>query len=380
MEADNFLKIFLNDALRDIMGLLKAECGSLFLFDPKNNDLVLDSFLNSKDLQIKGLRKRLGEGISGKVVELKTPVLVNDINGDIRFTRNGFNHYNTGSFISIPLFGSTGLLGLMNIADKQSREPFSQKDMETAVILARYSCISAEHLLRASKLEKYASVGKLAAGVVHEINNPLDGIIRYTNMLLNQTEGNSVPGEYLLEVKNGLNRIANITKSLLEFSHQVNSNNQHRLKRYVDMAELIDESLDLFKEKIKNNITVNKKYEEPLPKILDLGLQHVFMNLIKNSLDAIGHEGGTLDISAAIKGAEIEIIFQDSGTGIPNEVMEYIFEPFFTTKTCNKGTGLGLAICSEIINKYEGRIEVKNFYPKGAAFVILIPKRHLENA
>ncbi|MFH1128457.1 MAG: ATP-binding protein [Candidatus Omnitrophota bacterium] len=393
-ETDNFLKIFLNNALADIMGLLKAECGSLFLFDPKNNDLVLDSFLNSKDLQIKGLRKRLGEGISGKVVELKIPVLVNDINGDIRFTRNGFNHYNTGSFISIPLFGSTGLLGLMNIADKQSREPFSQKDMETAVLLARYSCISAEHLLQSSKLkdekeilnkqksllEKYASVGKLAAGVVHEINNPLDGIIRYTNMLLNQTEGNSVSGEYLLEVKNGLNRIANITKSLLEFSHQVNSNNHHRVKNYVGIPELIDESLCLFKERIKNNITVNKKYQEPLPKILDMGLQHVFMNLIKNSLDAIAPEGGALDITVGIKGAEIEIIFRDSGSGISSEVMEHIFEPFFTTKTCNKGTGLGLAICNEIINKYEGKIEVKDSTPKGAAFVILIPEKHLENA
>lgn len=152
MEADNLLKIFLNNALRDIMDLLKAECGSLFLFDPKNNDLVLDSFFNSKDLQIKGLRKRIGEGISGKVVELKTPVLVNDINGDMRFTRNGFSHYNTSSFISIPLFGSSGLLGLMNIADKKSREPFSQKDMETAVLLTRYSCISAGHLLESPNL------------------------------------------------------------------------------------------------------------------------------------------------------------------------------------------------------------------------------------
>lgn len=392
-ETDNFLRGLLNNALRDIKASLNAECASLFLFDAKNNDLVLDSFLNTKDLQIKGLRKRIGEGISGKVAELKLPVLVRDINGDLRFKRNGFNHYNTGSFISIPLFGSNGLLGLINIADKANGESFSEKDMQIAIVLARYSCAIVEHLLQSSRLkdekeilnkqksllEKYASVGKLAAGVVHEISNPLDGILRYTNMLLNQAESSSISGEYLLEIKKGLNRIANITQSLLEFSHQVNSYNYSRVKKYISIPELSDESIDLFKERIKNNITVNKRYGASLSKILDLGLQHIFINLIKNALDAMP-DGGALNISADMKNNGVEIVFEDSGAGMSDEMMQHIFEPFFTTKTCNKGTGLGLAICNEIVKKYDGKITVRSASGKGTAFVILLPGKFLENA
>jgi signal transduction histidine kinase len=228
-----------------------------------------------------------------------------------------------------------------------------------------------------STLEKYASVGKLAAGVVHEINNPLDGIIRYTNILLEQMESNSVVREYLLEVKKGLNRLTNITKSLLEFSHQVNSDTA-QIKKYVDLHELIDESLVVLEDKLNGSIQINKNYKEGLPKILDFGLSHVVANIIKNSLDAMP-KGGSLDIATDVRDSMLEIIFKDSGLGIPGEIRGRIFEPFFTTKSIEKGTGLGLAICKEIIDKYEGSIEVQSYPGKGSIFTILVPKKYLEH-
>jgi signal transduction histidine kinase len=375
------VKKFLNNTLSEIMCLVGAECGSLFLFDFEHKELVLDSFQNSSHIAVNGLRRKIGEGVSGKVLELKTPVLVRNIDDDLRFKRNGFNHYHTNSFISIPLIANNVPIGLINIADKASGEPFLERDFEFAVTIAKYACMSVEHLMRPidkqdSALEKYATVGKLAAGVVHEVNNPLDGVIRYANILLAQMDNNSAAREYILEMKKGLNRIANTTKTLLHFSHQVNS---HHPKKYVDLHEIIDESLGLLKEKTNGSIRINKQYKDGLPKVLDLGISHVVINIIKNALDAMS-DVGMLDIATDIKGAMLELTFKDSGYGIPNEIMDHIFEPFFTTKSKENGTGLGLAICKEIINKYEGSIEVQSFSGKGSNFTVLIPVKYLENA
>lgn len=389
-QTKNVLRDFLNKALNEMMLVLGAECGSLFLFDYENDDLVLDSLYNSCQLpSVKGLRIRKGKGICGKVADMEVPVLVRDIDSDPRFRKNGFSHYQTKSFISIPLFSSEGkrLVGIINIADKSNKEPFSLKDFDFAVSLSRYVCLNIDSIINHKELEKdkhssdkqkvelekYASVGKLATGVVHEINNPLDGILRYTNMLFVQLEDNPIAREYLLEMKKGLNRIGGITKSLLEFSYMVNSNSSKmKFKKNVDINEIIDESLDMLSNKIPCNIQIEKKYREQLPNVLDLGLSHVFMNLIKNALDAMP-DGGRLEISTDMKDSMIEISFKDTGHGIARDIKDEIFEPFFTTKSIDKGNGLGLAICREIIRKYGGRIDVQSSEGRGSNFTISIP-------
>lgn len=387
-------KDFLKTSLKEIMSILDAECGSFFIFDRERKELVLNSYLNSKEIDIKHVKRRVGEGISGKVVQFKTPILVRDIDMDPRFDSNGFTHYHTKSFISIPLFGSEGLIGLINIADKSTGEPFSEKDLQFAVTLCKYACSIVESLLifnglnhereaqakKKALLEKYANVGKLASGVVHEINNPLDGIIRYTNMLLNKTDEDSTTKEYLLEIKSGLGRIANITKSLLEFSYIINSESPKFIK-HVHIHDLIEETLNNLKNKLSGNIQIVRNYDTGLARMSDLGIgiSLVMANIIKNAADAMPG-GGTLEISTYKKDSLVYIGFKDTGVGIPLELKERIFEPFFTTKASDKGSGLGLAICNEIIRKYEGEIHVDSLPQQGSTFTILIPNKYLENA
>ncbi len=141
-ENGALLQSFLNCTLKEIMGSINAECGSLFLFDSEHKELVLSSFYNSQQLSIQGMKKRMGEGVSGKVVDIKAPVLVKDINSDSRFKRNGFGHYRTNSFISIPIFSADRLLGLINLADKANGEPFDENDLKIAVTISRYACIA----------------------------------------------------------------------------------------------------------------------------------------------------------------------------------------------------------------------------------------------
>jgi len=389
--TEDLVKDFLKNTLKEIMAIFKAECGSLFLFDYQTKELILDSFYNTKKIQTTGVRRRLGEGVSGKVVATRTPVLVKDIDRDSRFSRNGFKHYQTKSFISIPLIGTDRLIGLINIADKNTGQPFTEEDLKLASTLAEYACIIAHNLSLSEKLrkekdaldkqnsllEKYASVGKLAAGVVHEITNPLDGIIRFTNMLLSQIDNHSIAREYLLEIKRGLNRIDNITKSLFQFSHQVNLHNL-KVKNYIDLHQLIEESLSVFSSRLFDNIRISKNFNLPKPKILDIGLSHVFINIIKNAIDAMP-KGGNLDIYTEVKDAFVTISFKDTGIGIPDGFKERVFEPFFTTKDIDKGAGLGLSICREIVSRYEGRIELESSIDKGSTFNVLIPVKFLEN-
>ena len=378
-DSGDILRSLLNDTLKEVMAIINAECGSLFLFDSDHKELVLNSFFNSMNLHLRGLRQKMGEGVAGKVADIKSPILVKDIGKDARFRRNGFKHYRTNSFISIPLYTSKGFLGLINLADKSTGQSFSEKDLEVAVTITKYVCLLIDINKQKTLLEKYASVGKLAAGIVHEINNPLDGVTRYTNILLEQLDANSAAREYLLEIKSGLSRMANITKSLLDFSYQVNFNSSQE-KRYTDVHELIDESVDtLLDDKGNYNIRIGKRYKEGLPKILDLGLSHVFVNIVKNAMDAMAGNG-TLEIYTQLNDSLLEIKFKDSGAGIPEGIREQIFEPFFTTKPIDRGTGLGLSICREIINKYEGDIKVESVVGKGSIFTVSLPKGCLKDA
>ncbi|MFH1281629.1 MAG: ATP-binding protein, partial [Candidatus Omnitrophota bacterium] len=377
--------------LKDILSILRADSGSIFIFNDEKEELILNAFYNSHELNVVQRCQKIGEGIAGKVAYTKKPVLVKDMDIDDRFEHNGFKHYRTNSFMSIPLLSPQGLLGIMNISDKSNREPFSDKDFAFVIMLCRYACIIANNLAASERLtqekeafnnerhllEKYATVGKLAAGIVHEVNNPLDGIIRYTNMLLTKITLDSVAHEYLSEIKKGLNRIAKTTKSLLAFSHQVNSSG--KTKSYVSVRELIQDSLDVFENKISShNIQVSTALASDLPRITDFGISHVCINIIKNAIDAMP-EGGVLEISSGLNQGVIFIKFKDSGRGIPEEIKTRIFEPFFTTKSIVNGTGLGLAISREIIAKYGGKIEFQSQLEKGTEFTVLLPKENLEN-
>jgi signal transduction histidine kinase len=392
IEAEFQVRNFLQDTLKDIMAVLKVECGSLFLFDSKTKELVLESFYNAHHIPIQNIKFQIGEGVSGKVIANKAPVLVKDIDQDRRFHKNGFKHYQTKSFISVPVNSPDGVLGVINLADKASGEQFTEQDLDFATVVVQYAGVIAYNLCLSEKLkrekealdkqksmlEKYASVGKLAAGVVHEINNPLDGIIRFTNMLLNQVDNNSVTREYLLEIKKGLNRIENTTKSLLQFSHQINHITS-RVKTYVDVQTAIEDSLSVFAERMRGSVDLVTNFSPRKVKLLDIGIAHVFINIIKNALDAMP-AGGKLAIATDLKESKLEIIFKDTGVGIPAELKDKIFEAFFTTKNIDKGTGLGLSICREIINRYDGVIEVESVPGQGSTFRVIIPKKFLEHA
>lgn len=384
-------KNVLNDALLRLKELLRADTASLFLFDGERQELVLNSILNEHKLQFQGIRQRLGEGVAGSVANAGKAVLVKNIKTDPRFRSQPYHHYLTDSFLCIPIVTSSGLIGVINISDKGSGEAFTEDDLRVACLTAQLTSHIVEgqkglaqlreenELLKKEKaatkekqvfLEKFASMGKLAGGIVHEINNPLDAVIRYTNMLIERDLDKALAHEYLNEIKVGLTRILKITRSLREFSQQLNDN---RYQELVDIHEVLEEALSLFRSHFfSGKIRIQKKYQTTLPKVIDKGLCRVFSNIVKNAIDAMA-DGGTLVVGTTQDDDFIQITFQDTGCGVPEEIKEKIFTPFFTTKPIGQGIGLGLPICFEVIQRYGGRIDVDSSPQKGTLFTVRLP-------
>ncbi len=222
-------------------------------------------------------------------------------------------------------------------------------------------------------IERFAAVGKLAGKVAHELNNPMDGILRYINMTTRILEKENLdkPVEYLSKCREGLMRMVQIISELLEFSRST-------YNAFEDMylKDIIDDAIKSMEHKITAcNIEIVKKHSGDLPKVSGGNLFQVFCNLIKNSIDAMGSDG-RLEIDTYRKSGNAVIEFGDTGPGITSEHLESVFEPFFTTKKQGKGTGLGLAICKDIVEKYNGSITVKNKDSGGCMFTIILP---LEN-
>lgn len=240
-----------------------------------------------------------------------------------------------------------------------------------------------EQLINAEKL---ASLGRMAAGVAHELNSPLTGIVTFGHLLMKRTPPERREDiEDLQVIVEQAERCSKIIKGLLGFSRKTSSE-----KVYVNINALMESTISMVRNQAKfHNIKFRLDFDEAIPQVpTDPNqLQQVFINLLINAADAM-NERGQVRIATRMAGDTpdglmrgypqaakkyIEIEFTDSGPGIPEEHLSKIFEPFFTTKPVGKGTGLGLAVSYGIIKKHGGNIFVKSEAGKGASFFVRLP-------
>jgi two-component system NtrC family sensor kinase len=222
--------------------------------------------------------------------------------------------------------------------------------------------------------DKLASIGRLAAGVAHEINNPLTGVLTYSSFLLKRVKDSPEMKSDLEIIVRETKRCREIVKDLLDFARPVPPN-----KKSVNINDVIERGLSIVANQLNfNYIIVEKELSGSLPGVsVDEGqLQQVFINLLVNAADAIGEEGGTISlITGAVQSdgkeyAQIEV--KDTGCGIADENLSKLFEPFYSTKD-QKGTGLGLSVVWGIIDKHQGTITVDSELGKGSTFTIRLP-------
>jgi len=220
--------------------------------------------------------------------------------------------------------------------------------------------------------ERLAIVGQLAADVAHEINNPLQGIVAYSHLLLEKMPREDPSKQSIAKIVDQANRCTEIIRGLLDFSRQ-----RKPQKRLSDVNLILEECVSLVENQaIFHNIQIVKDLEERLPPIvLDPSqMQQVFMNIIINAAEAMDGNGG-LNLATRFDRVDrfIEAEFKDTGHGISEENMERIFDPFFTTKEVGHGTGLGLAISYGIVKEHNGTISVQSEVGKSTTFVVRLP-------
>jgi PAS domain S-box-containing protein len=227
-----------------------------------------------------------------------------------------------------------------------------------------------QQLLMAGKL---ASIGELAAGVAHEINNPLTAIMGYAQLLAAQDD---IPEHIKLDLDKIFNqsqRAARIVQNLLTFARSYSLE-----KKIIDINELILKSLELRSyEHNVGNIEVTVDLQPGLPGISadENQIQQVLLNIIINAEHAITSKKreGKIKVTTMLDNSMVKIILADDGPGIPRQMLERLFDPFFTTKEVGQGTGLGLSVCHGIVTKHGGRIYAESVEGQGAVFIVELP-------
>jgi two-component system, NtrC family, sensor kinase len=228
--------------------------------------------------------------------------------------------------------------------------------------------LNEQHLMRSEKL---ASIGRLAAGIAHEINNPLTSVLTFSSLLLRKAEDSQ--REKLEIVIKEATRCRDIVRELLNFARQ-----SEPRKEPCDINGIMDHALLLTRNQLKvgeNYVTMKREFGDLPPLQVDPDqMLEIFINMIINAVDAMPQGGELTTVTSLLEDEKsIEIRITDTGHGIAEEDLEKVFEPFFTTKETGKGTGLGLAVTYGIVEAHNGSIDVKSEVGKGTTFIIKLP-------
>jgi len=259
------------------------------------------------------------------------------------------------------------------------RIPVSAAD-ETGRLATAFNRMAQEitdHQKRLLQAEKLAAIGRLAAGVAHEINNPIMGIRNCVNLLGNSAAFPEKEKKYVALINNSLSGMENVVRNLLSFSRAPEEE-----KRVFMPRDVVDRTSE-FLSHIAGKKGVSFSFE-PCDHCRPVfgspnEFQQVVMNIFMNSIDAMPEGGNVLISSDSPPGTDIvEIKIRDTGTGISEDHLDKIFEPFFTTKEPGRGTGLGLYVCHQIVAGMGGNIEVESRTGEGTTFTIRIPASEKE--
>ncbi len=331
--------------------LMNRAAKELFGVDEKNNKVIK----SAKQLYPPGIAKKImrmlrDESIGGKGKLPSTVITILDTNGrEIPVEMSAAIIYDEEG-------NETATMAIYN--DLREKLEIEKKLKETQKQLAQ--------------TEKMASLGQLAAGVAHEINNPLTGILMYASLIKEQIDESSPLREDVECIIEDANRCKDIVKSLLVYSRRTDSR-----RSIIHVNQLVEQSLKLTRnQKVFGNIRIVKELADEMMLLnVDTNkLSQVILNLVMNAADAM--EGkGTLTIRTYRDKARKKVFIEvsDSGCGIPEENLSKIFDPFFSTKSKGKNTGLGLSIAYGIIEEHGGRIYVKDTGPHGTTFLVELP-------
>ena len=290
--------------------------------------------------------------------------------------------------LDVPLRAQYRMVGLLRIYLSE-RRVFSNQQKDFLNSLAEqcacaisnaksYEKQKAEYNQLALHTEKLSSLGRMAAGIAHEINNPLGGILLYGTNILKKVPPNEPVYHGLQVIVRETKRCKGIIQKLLEFSRDNKPD-----KRLTDLNGIIERALEiLHNEFLLGHITVSKDLcKEMFPLLLDHDqMVQVFVNLFLNAIQAIDGDGGSIRVLSRLDhcGDHIHVMVEDNGCGIEPEDISKLFEPFYSTKST--GTGLGLSVTYGIVRNHEGNIQVRSTPGQGTKVTLILPLKQIEHS
>ena len=392
------LKEVLHSTIDKILEILEPDSVRIYLFDAEKEVLNLAAYkgLSSKFIKKAFIKRRkVGDGPMGHAaLSGETRVMDNYLRSESPYA-DSFVEEGLKSTAYIPLVSKGEPVGVMCVSS-HSEFKFSTNYLRFLTAIGNQIGVAVEnanlyeHIKKAYeelkeaqeqvvRTEKLASLGKLAATVAHEINNPLAAVLTYIRLMMKLIVRGSFTQERLDDISRYLNtmesetaRCGEIVKNLLAFSRK----SAIHIKTQ-SIEEIIDKTLKLITHDLEmKGIQVVKEFEPALPEILcDFKqIQQAFLNLISNASEAMSGGGFlTLTVRGFKKEGFVEVVISDTGIGISEEDLKNIFEPFFTTKEEGKGVGLGLSVVYGIVTRHNGSVDVESELEKGSSFMVRLP-------
>jgi signal transduction histidine kinase/ActR/RegA family two-component response regulator len=385
----------LDSILATAATLVPVDLGHVFLYG--DDTLSFGAALGSEGRMERPFAEPRPEGLTYRVARSGVPLVVQNIRRHPLYAGSPSGW--TGSIVAHPLKVKGRVVGVMSMSRMRPR-PFEEQEQRVLEMLAAQAAIAIENArlhqsvrdqlralqesqARLVQSEKMAAVGRLVAGVAHELNNPLTAIIgisQLTQSLLESGESGERLRDDLQRLVAEAHRAGRIVRSLLDFSRQKPSE-----RRPVQVNEVLTGTLEILAHDLESrNVRWQLNLADELPATMADAhqLQQVFVNLITNAAEAMQETGGgALHLSSALvvsplgpeEGRFVRVIVRDTGPGIEASLCSQVFDPFFTTKPAGKGTGLGLAVCHGIVGEHGGQIWVESTPGQGAAFYVQIP-------
>ena len=373
-------------AVEGVRRILPTAAGVLVLMDEEAGDMAFyKSVAGSHPLM--GHPLPMERSIIRHVVTTGQPYLTNDATRDPLFSPrvDGWG-LQTRSVLCVPLIVREQVIGALELADKIGG-PFTETDRDLLQTLAGSVAVAVENAQLYAEVndyaralersqaqliqaEKMAAIGRLAASIAHELNNPLQAIHNTIHLAMTDRLPVEKRGEYLGMAQKEVERLIEIVQRMLEFYRPSKGGIVP-----VDVNRLLQDALAIADKRLQHgNIRISARFAEKLPRILGIPdqLTQVFLNIIINAVEAMP-DGGELRVGTLLTEDQrwVLVAFRDTGPGLTAEQIAHIFEPFYTTKP--SGTGLGLAISYGIVERHGGTIEVSSQPGQGATFVVRLP-------
>jgi signal transduction histidine kinase len=388
---DELLDLVVHTAIEFIDG----DTASLMLLDDDGRALRIAAASGLAQEVVRDTRIPIGEGIAGFVAQEGEPTLLTSSSADPRLLPHLRRSDEIRSAISVPLILDAKVVGTLNVNRTRNVADFDRRDLNTLSLFATQAVLAIEkaRLYAASQhqverlrqmleeleraqaqliqSEKLASLGLLAGGVAHEINNPLMVILGRAELLLQEVEPDSKCARDLDTIRRETTRIADIVRNLLKFSREGRDGSFQP----VDINRAVEAVISMTRHILTvDNVVIDSDLDPNLPRVWGNSgqLQQVFTNIVINAFHAMPG-GGRLSIRSAGDDSGVSVSFTDTGFGIPPETLGKIFDPFFTTKQEGKGTGLGLTVSYGIVKSHHGEIRVESEPGKGTCFTVLLP-------